>query len=191
MNNAERARLKGRSPCVVSLPGISGGGKSTIARKVEIKLRALGIDTCLLDGDDMRRGLNRDLGFSLSDRMESTRRVAEVAKLMVDAGLIVIVALISPFRSAREMARSLVPAGSFFEIHVDTPIEIAQARDPKGLYLKARRGEIADFTGINSPYEAPQQPELQLDGTDPSPDALADRVIELLCLGFAATESAA
>jgi adenylylsulfate kinase len=172
--------MNDRAPCVVWLTGISGAGKTTIARKVETRLRALGGHTVLLDGDDLRLGLNRDLGFSDADRMESTRRVAEVAKLMSAAGLTVIVALISPFRSARAMARSLFPAGAFFEIHVDTPIEIAEARDPKSLYRKARRGEIADFTGIDSPYEAPAQPELRLDGTHPSPDALADQVIELL-----------
>ncbi|MBJ2156428.1 adenylyl-sulfate kinase [Variovorax sp. IB41] len=172
--------MNDRAPCVVWLTGISGAGKTTIARKVETRLRALGKHTVLLDGDDLRLGLNRDLGFSDADRMESTRRVAEVAKLMSAADLVVIVALISPFRSARAMARSLFPAGAFFEIHVDTPIEIAEVRDPKFLYRKARRGEIADFTGIDSPYEAPVQPELRLDGTHPSPDALADQVIELL-----------
>lgn len=172
--------MNDRTPCVVWLTGISGAGKTTIARKVETRLRALGRHTLLLDGDDLRLGLNRDLGFSDADRMESTRRVAEVAKLMHAADLTVVVALISPFRSARKMARSLFPAGAFFEIHVDTPIEIAEARDPKSLYWKARRGEIADFTGIDSPYEAPEQPELRLDGTHPSPDALADQVIQLL-----------
>ena len=172
--------MNDQAPCVVWLTGISGAGKTTIARKVETRLRALGRHTLLLDGDDMRLGLNRDLGFSDADRMESTRRVAEVAKLMHAADLTVLVALISPFRSARKMARSLFPAGAFFEIHVDTPIEIAEARDPKSLYRKARRGEIADFTGIDSPYEAPEQPELRLDGTYPSPDALADQVIQLL-----------
>ncbi|QSI29283.1 adenylyl-sulfate kinase [Variovorax sp. RKNM96] len=172
--------MNDRTPCVVWLTGISGAGKTTIARKVETRLRALGRHTVLLDGDDMRLGLNRDLGFSDADRVESTRRVAEVAKLMHAADLTVIVALISPFRGARAMARSRFPAGAFFEIHVDTPIEIAEARDPKSLYRKARRGEIADFTGIDSPYEAPEQPELRLDGTHPSPDALADQVIELL-----------
>lgn len=180
MDNAGHARLKDATPCVVWLTGISGAGKSTVARKVETRLHALGRHTVVLDGDDMRRGLNRDLGFTDADRMESTRRVAEVAALMRAAGLTVIVALISPFRSARAMARSLVPAGAFFEIHVDTPIEIAEARDPKSLYRKARRGEIADFTGIDSPYEAPERPELRLDGAHASPDALADQVIELL-----------
>lgn len=169
-----------QAACVVWFTGISGAGKSTVARKVESRLRALGKRTALLDGDDMRLGLNRDLGFTDADRMESTRRVAEVAKLMRAADLTVIVALISPFRSARETARSLFPPGAFVEIHVDTPIEIAEARDPKSLYRRARRGEIADFTGIDSPYEAPERPELRLDGTHPSPDALADQVIELL-----------
>lgn len=180
MDNIGHARLKDPAPCVVWLTGISGAGKSTVARKVETRLRARGRHTILLDGDDLRLGLNRDLGFSDADRMESTRRVAEVAKLMTETGLTVIVALISPFRGAREMARSLVPAGAFFEIHVDTPIEIAEARDPKSLYRKARRGEISEFTGIDSPYEAPERPELRLDGANPSPDALADQVIELL-----------
>lgn len=190
MENARHARLKDQAPCcVVWLTGISGAGKSTVARKVETRLRALGKHTVLLDGDDMRLGLNRDLGFTDADRMESTRRVAEVAKLMTAAGLTVIVALISPFRGAREMARSLVPTGTFFEVHVDTPIEIAEARDPKSLYRKARRGAISAFTGIDSPYEAPERPQLRLDGTHPSPDALADQVIELLrgagCLRYA------
>lgn len=180
MDNTGRASLNEQAPCVVWITGISGAGKTTIAGKVETRLRALGRHTAVLDGDDMRLGLNRDLGFSDADRMESTRRIAEVAKLMSAAGMVVIVALISPFRSAREKARSLVPEGPFLEIHLDTPIEIAEARDPKSLYRKARRGEIADFTGIDSPYEAPERPELRLDGTHPSPDALADQVIELL-----------
>lgn len=174
-------------PCVVWLTGISGAGKSTVACTLEARLRGLGHATCVLDGDELRRGLNSDLGFTDPDRMESTRRVAEVATLLADAGLIAIVALISPFSHAREMARARVGARRFFEIHVDTPIAIAQARDTKGLYRKASRGEITHFTGIDSPYEAPECPSLRLDATHLPPDALADQVVELLrAAGFCA-----
>jgi bifunctional enzyme CysN/CysC len=182
-------------PCVIWLTGLSGAGKSTIARLLETRLRALGAHCHRLDGDELRQGLNRDLGFSQADRAESCRRAAEVAKLMADAGLVVVVALLSPFRGAREMACSIAGPRRFLEIHVDTPLEIAEARDPKGLYAKARRGEIADFTGIDSPYEAPLRPALRLDGASASPRALADQVIEALraagWLDFKRPESAA
>jgi bifunctional enzyme CysN/CysC len=134
----------------------------------------------LLDGDNVRLGLNKDLGFTEVDRVENIRRVAEVAKLMVDAGLIVLTAFISPFRAEREMARTLFKDGEFIEIHVDTPLAVAEERDPKGLYKKARRGDLVNFTGIDSPYEAPDAPELRLPGAAASPDALADQVIELM-----------
>src|SRR5438105_4533618 len=150
-----RAGLLGQSPCVVWFTGLSAAGKSTIANLVESELHRLGYHTYLLDGDNVRHGLNKDLGFTDADRDENIRRVAEVAKLMVDAGLVVLVAFISPFRAEREMARSLLREGEFIEVYVDTPLEVAEVRDPKGLYKKARRGELVHFTGIDSPYEAP------------------------------------
>jgi bifunctional enzyme CysN/CysC len=140
----------------------------------------MGKHTYLLDGDNVRLGLSKDLGFTEVDRVENVRRVAEVAKLMVDAGLIVLTAFISPFKAEREMARRLVKDGEFIEIHVDTPLAVAEQRDPKGLYKKARRGELANFTGIDSPYEEPDKPELRLPGATTSPEALAERVIELM-----------
>jgi bifunctional enzyme CysN/CysC len=143
-------------------------------------LLALGRHTYLLDGDNVRHGLNRDLGFTAEDRVENIRRVAEVARLMVDAGLIVLCAFISPFRSERALARSLLAQGEFVEIHVDTPFEVAEQRDVKGLYAKARRGELRNFTGIDSPYEAPEQPELRLNTVTMTPDDAANRIVEYL-----------
>ena len=140
----------------------------------------MGRHTYLLDGDNVRHGLSRDLGFTDRDRVENIRRVAEVAKLMVDAGLIVIVSFISPFRSERDMARGMMEEGEFIEVFVDTPIEICEVRDPKGLYAKARRGDLANFTGIDSPYEPPQTPELRIDTTENSPDEAAEAVLRLL-----------
>ena len=177
---ADRARAIGQKPCVLWLTGLSGAGKSTIADRLEQKLRALGKHTYVLDGDNVRHGLNRDLGFTDRDRVENIRRVSEVAKLMVDAGLIVIVSFISPFRSEREMARNLVEEGEFFEIFVDTPLDVCEARDPKGLYVKARRGEIPNFTGIDSPYEAPGDPDLRIDTTRLSAEQAAESVVQLL-----------
>ena len=175
-----RAAAKHQRPCVLWLTGLSGAGKSTIANLVERKLQARGNHTYLLDGDNVRHGLNKDLGFANADRVENIRRVAEVARLMVDAGLIVIVAFISPFASEREMARQLVEDGEFLEVFVDAPLALAEQRDPKGLYLKARRGELANFTGIDSPYEPPDHPELRLDTNTLSPENAADLVIELV-----------
>ncbi|MGX1099421.1 sulfate adenylyltransferase subunit CysN [Amorphus sp. MBR-141] len=178
-----RAALKGQKPAILWFTGLSGAGKSTIANLVEKKLAASGRHTYLLDGDNVRHGLNRDLGFTEADRVENIRRVAETAKLFLDAGLIVLVSFISPFRAERRLARELVDDGEFIEIHVDTPIEVAEARDPKGLYKKARAGQIANFTGIDSPYEAPEHPELRLDASTLAPEDLADAVIRLLTDG--------
>ena len=180
VDKATRAAAKRQQPCLVWLTGLSGAGKSTIANLVERKLHVRGCHTYLLDGDNVRHGLNKDLGFTDADRVENIRRVAEVAKLMVDAGLIVLVAFISPFRGERAMARSLVQGDEFVEVFVDVPLEVAEERDPKGLYEKARRGELANFTGIDSPYERPEEPELHLDTTALTPEAAADAVIELL-----------
>jgi bifunctional enzyme CysN/CysC len=175
-----RAAAKRQRPCVVWLTGLSGAGKSTIANLVEQELHVRGYHTYLLDGDNVRHGLNKDLGFTEADRVENIRRVAEVAKLMVDAGLIVLVAFISPFRSERQMARALVEETEFVEVFVDAPLELAETRDPKGLYRKARRGELANFTGIDSPYEPPEQPELRVDTATLSPREATNEVIALL-----------
>jgi bifunctional enzyme CysN/CysC len=160
-----RATSMRQNPCVLWLTGLSGAGKSTIANRVEAELHRRGHHTYMLDGDNVRHGLNRDLGFTDADRVENIRRVAEVAKLMTDAGLIVLVSFISPFRSERQMARALFEDGQFFEVFVDAPLAVAERRDPKGLYKKARRGELQHFTGIDSPYEPPERPEIRLDTT--------------------------
>jgi len=175
-----RSTAKGQRACVIWLTGLSGAGKSTIANLVEQRLHEVGRHTYLLDGDNLRHGLNKDLGFDAASRVENIRRTAEVAKLMVDAGLIVIVALISPFARERAMARALVGQGEFFEIHVDVSVRVAESRDPKGLYAKARRGELRNFTGIDAPYEAPVAPELRLDTTLLTPEEAAAEVIALL-----------
>jgi bifunctional enzyme CysN/CysC len=172
------AAQKGQQPRLLWFTGLSGSGKSTIANLVEKKLHALGKHSFLLDGDNVRHGLNRDLGFSDADRVENIRRVGEVAKLMTDAGLIVLTAFISPFRAERDMVRSMMPEGEFFEIFIDTPLEEAERRDVKGLYKKARAGEIANFTGISSPYEAPLAPEIRIDTSVTKPEDAADRIIE-------------
>jgi bifunctional enzyme CysN/CysC len=174
------ATLKGQRPAVVWFTGLSGAGKSTIANIVERKLHAEGRHTYLLDGDNLRHGLNKDLGFTTADRIENVRRTAEVASLMAEAGLIVLVSLISPYRAERRMARDLAGANSFLEIYVDTPLEVAESRDRKGLYAKARRGEIPNFTGIGAPYEEPENPELHISTADYSPEHAADAVIRLL-----------
>jgi bifunctional enzyme CysN/CysC len=180
VNKRARALLSHQKPCILWFTGLSGAGKSTIANLVEKKLHSDGRHTYLLDGDNVRHGLNKDLGFTDEDRVENIRRVAEVARLMVDAGLIVMVSFISPFRSERRMARGLVDAGEFVEVFVDTPLQQAEARDAKGLYKKARRGELKNFTGIDSPYEAPEDPEIRLDTTLLAPEAAASRVIAYL-----------
>ncbi len=180
VDKAARGSIKGQKPCVLWLTGLSGAGKSTIANLIEKKLHAMGRHTYLLDGDNVRHGLNKDLGFTDADRVENIRRVAEVAHLMVDAGLIVITAFISPFRSERRMARALVADGEFLEVHVDTPLAVAEERDPKGLYKKARRGELKNFTGIDSPYEPPEEPEVCVSTADCTPEEAADQVIAVL-----------
>jgi bifunctional enzyme CysN/CysC len=172
------ARLKNQRPVVLWFTGLSGSGKSTIANLVEKKLYALGHHTFLLDGDNIRHGLNRDLGFTETDRIENIRRIAEVAKLMADAGLIVLTAFISPFRAERELARSLLPDGEFVEVFVDTPLAEAERRDVKGLYKKARAGELRNFTGIDSPYEPPEHPDVRIDTTESSPEEAAERIVE-------------
>ncbi|ENO78208.1 sulfate adenylyltransferase subunit CysN [Thauera sp. 63] len=177
VDKAARSAQKHQKSCVLWFTGLSGAGKSSIANLVEKKLHALGHHTYLLDGDNVRHGLNKDLGFTDADRVENIRRVAEVAKLMVDAGLIVLTAFISPFKSERRMARALVEEGEFVEIHVDTPLEVAESRDPKGLYRKARRGELKNFTGIDSPYEAPESPEIRLDTANRTVEEVADEVL--------------
>jgi bifunctional enzyme CysN/CysC len=174
------AALKGQKPAVLWFTGLSGAGKSTIANLVEKKLSARGRHTFLLDGDNVRHGLNRDLGFTEADRIENIRRVGEVARLMADAGLIVLTAFISPFRAERHMVRRMVPDGEFFEIFVDTPLADAEKRDVKGLYAKARAGELKNFTGIDSPYEPPEHAEIHVDTTKLSADEAADLIVEKL-----------
>jgi bifunctional enzyme CysN/CysC len=174
------AAIKGQKPAVLWFTGLSGAGKSTIANLVEKKLAARGRHTFLLDGDNIRHGLNRDLGFTEADRIENIRRVGEVARLMADAGLIVLTAFISPFRAERHMVRRMISEGEFFEIFVDTPLAEAEKRDVKGLYAKARAGELKNFTGIDSPYEPPEAPEIHIDTTDLSADEAAELIVDKL-----------
>ena len=175
-----RADMKGQRPCVIWFTGLSGAGKSTIANLLEKRLHALGRHTYLLDGDNVRQGLNKDLGFTEADRVENIRRVSEVARLMADAGLIVLVSFISPFRAERRTARGLMGEGEFYEVFVDVPLEVAEIRDPKGLYKKARRGELKNFTGVDSPYEVPEAPEVKIDTTHVTPERAAEAILEHL-----------
>ena len=180
VDKQSRAGIKQQTPRIVWLTGLSGSGKSTVANMVEKKLLALGRHSYLLDGDNVRHGLNKDLGFTDADRVENIRRVAETAKLMLDAGLIVITSFISPFRAERDMARSLFDDGEFIEVHVNTSLEVCEQRDPKGLYRKARKGEIKNFTGLDSPYEEPEGAELTLDTHSLSVEEAADLIIDYL-----------
>ena len=180
VDKATRAELKHQMPRAVWMTGLSGAGKSTIANIVEKKLHSLGKHTYILDGDNVRHGLNRDLGFTDAERVENIRRVAEVAKLMTDAGLIVLVSFISPFKAERRLAREKFEDGEFLEVFVDASLRTVEERDPKGLYKKARRGEILNFTGIDSPYERPDNAELIIDTDTLSPEEAADKIIDLL-----------
>jgi bifunctional enzyme CysN/CysC len=176
----ERAQLKNQKPAVIWLTGLSGAGKSTIANLVDGKLRRMNRHTFLLDGDNVRHGLNRDLGFTDADRVENIRRVGEVARLMTDAGLIVIAAFISPFRTDRDMVRRMMAFGEFMEVYVDTSLSVAEARDVKGLYKKARAGALKNFTGIDSPYEAPETPEIRVSTTELTAAEAADAIVSRL-----------
>ena len=182
ITKVDRSKLKNQKPCVLWFTGLSGAGKSTIANALDKKLHEMGRHTYLLDGDNVRHGLSKDLGFANEDRVENLRRVAEVSKLMVDAGLIVISAFISPFKSERQMARDLFTEGEFLEIFIDTPLEVAEQRDVKGLYKKARAGDLKNFTGIDSPYEQPESPDLSLLSHKFSLDDVVQQTVELLKL---------
>ena len=184
VDKSQRAGAKGQKACVLWFTGLSGSGKSTIANIVEKKLHAMGRHTMLLDGDNVRHGLNRDLGFTDADRVENIRRIGEVSKLMVEAGMITLVSFISPFASEREMARAMLEEGEFIEIYVDTPLEEAERRDVKGLYKKARAGELKNFTGIDSPYEAPANPEIRVNTVELSSEEAADRIIRHMGFGI-------
>ncbi|GGI70573.1 adenylyl-sulfate kinase [Shewanella gelidii] len=180
VTQSDRGLMKNQQPMLLWFTGLSGSGKSTLAGALEKALFDAGVHTYLLDGDNVRHGLCRDLGFSSEDRDENLRRVGEVAKLMVDAGLVVLSAFISPTREEREAIRSQFPSGQFVEVHVSTPIEVCEARDPKGLYLKARKGEIRDFTGISAPYEEPQSAELTIDTSNGDLDIQVKALLDYL-----------
>lgn len=180
VSSEEREKIKGQKGAVLWFTGLSASGKSTIANTVDHKLHALGKHTYLLDGDNIRHGLNKNLGFSAEDRAENIRRIGEVAKLFADAGLIALTAFISPYRKDRDAVRALLPAGEFVEVFVNASLETCEKRDPKGLYKKARAGEIKGFTGIDDPYEAPENAELILDGDTKGIDELADEVVAYL-----------
>lgn len=176
IHRAQREALNQHRGRVVWFTGLSGSGKSTLANALELQLHRLGLRTYILDGDNVRQGLNRDLGFSDAERVENIRRVAEVARLMLDAGLVVMTAFISPFRRERDLARELIGAADFIEIHVSTPLQVCEARDIKGLYRRARAGELANMTGIDSPYEPPLAPQLRVDSSEGQPAELAQRI---------------
>jgi len=180
LNKEQRSQLKNQKPCILWFTGLSGSGKSTIANALEAKLYELKYHTYLLDGDNVRHGLNRDLGFDDASRVENIRRIGEVAKLFVDSGSIVLTAFISPFISDREIVRELVEAGEFIEVFIDTPIEVCQQRDPKGLYQKALAGEIKNFTGIDSPYEAPNKPEIHIQTNKITIEEAVNKIVEYL-----------
>ncbi|QBY03155.1 adenylyl-sulfate kinase [Thalassotalea sp. HSM 43] len=180
VSKAERAKQKHQQPCLLWYTGLSGSGKSTVANAVDAMLYARGCHSYLLDGDNVRHGLNGDLGFSDEDRVENIRRISQVAKLFVDSGLIVTTAFISPFQSDRDMARALLEGGEFLEVFIDTPIEICEQRDPKGLYKKARAGEIKDFTGIDSGYDIPQTPEIHVETANKSIEQCALQIVNHL-----------
>jgi adenylyl-sulfate kinase len=177
-----RWSANGHLPCVVWLTGLSGSGKTTVANALDAKLHSLGAKSYLLDGDNLRHGLTADLGFSEADRERNVKRVAEVAKLMADAGMVVVVALVSPSRSARNMARALLPNGQFMEVHVNTPLSVCERRDTKGLYRRARAGTLQGLTGVNAPYEPPTQPELRLDTSITSVDESINILVNLLAI---------
>lgn len=176
----ERAHIKAQKPCILWFTGLSGSGKSTIANAVESKLLELGKHTYLLDGDNIRMGLNKGLGFNDADRVENIRRIGEVAKLFVDAGTIVLTAFISPFQEERNNVKKRMKKDEFIEVFIDTPLEVCEARDPKGLYKKARKGEIANFTGISSPYEAPLKPEIHIKNDKVSIEDVTEQIIYYL-----------
>ena len=178
LNQSMREQHNGHKALLVWFTGLSGSGKSTLANAVEQKLHRAGVKTYTLDGDNVRHGLNKDLGFTEADRIENIRRIGEVSKLMVDAGLIVITAFISPFESERNMVREMVDDGEFVEIFIDTPLQVAETRDVKGLYAKARAGELKNFTGIDSPYETPLKPEIVIDTSELSVDRAADVIVK-------------
>src|SRR2546423_500470 len=180
VDKSQLSALKGQRPCAVWFTGLSGAGKSTIANLVQRELSILGAHTYLLDGDNVRHGLNKDLGFTEADRVENIRRVGEVARLMVDAGLIVLCSFISPYRSERRLVRDLLAEDEFVEVYIDVPLKVAEERDPKGLYKKARAGEIKNFTGIDSPYEPPENPEMIIDTTKITAEDAAEAIVTRL-----------
>jgi adenylylsulfate kinase len=180
VTRADRAQMNGHKSCIVWLTGLSGSGKSTIAVDLEKRLWERGVRAYILDGDNIRHGLNKNLGFSPADRTENIRRIGEVAKLFTEAGLVALTAFISPYRADRDQVRALVPAGDFVEVHVDCPIDVCEQRDVKGLYKKARAGEIKEFTGISAPYEAPLTPELSIDTSMQSVEASARQILRYL-----------
>ena len=180
VNKEERSSIKDQKPCILWFTGLSGSGKSTIANALEVKLNELRKHTYLLDGDNIRMGLNKGLGFSDEDRIENIRRIGEVSKLFVDAGTIVLTAFISPFQKERDAVRELVKEDEFIEVFIDTPLEVCESRDPKGLYKKARKGEIPNFTGISSPYEAPTEPEIHILNDKISIEDVTEQILNYL-----------